>query len=292
MSPASVPTTVAPRVDPAKSISPDDFRVVAEVVRAQSAIVLEPGKEYLVESRLAPVARQLGLPGIADVVRRVRAHDREVTRRVIDAMTTNETSWFRDVHPFEAIKTGLLPEIIERRSATRELSIWCAASSSGQEPYSLAMMLREHFPQLAGWRVSILATELSQTMLERTKEGRYSQLEMNRGLPASYLVKWFDRVGTDWQVKAELRSMIETRSLNLAEPWGLIGSHDLVLLRNVLIYFDRSTKSQILDRVRGVLRPGGSLLLGASETTFNIDDRWTSRTLGKAIVYQPQGAQP
>jgi chemotaxis protein methyltransferase CheR len=149
----------------------------------------------------------------------------------------------------------------------------------------VAMLIKERFPQLAGWKVRILATDLSQSMVERTKEGRYSQLEMNRGLPASYLVKWFDRVGTDWQVKPELRAMVDVRAINLAEPWGLIGSHDIVMMRNVLIYFARPTKAQILDRVRGALRPGGVLFLGASETTFNIDDRWTSRTIGKAIAY-------
>jgi chemotaxis protein methyltransferase CheR len=277
------PSTVsAPR---ANAVAAADFAFLQEFVRLQSSIVLDPGKEYLVESRLAPVVRQLALGSIAALVGQLKARDAEATRRVIDAMTTNETSWFRDIHPFDALASTLLPELIAARSAQRELSIWCAAASSGQEPYTVAMLIKERFPQLAGWKVRILATDLSQSMVERTKEGRYSQLEMNRGLPASYLVKWFDRVGTDWQVKPELRAMVDVRAINLAEPWGLIGSHDIVLMRNVLIYFARPTKAQILDRVRGALRPGGVLFLGASETTFNIDDRWTSRTIGKAIAY-------
>jgi chemotaxis protein methyltransferase CheR len=280
--------SVSPR---ANAVDASDFTFLQEFVRVQSAIVLDPGKEYLVESRLAPVMRQLGLASIGQVVARVKARDSDATRRVIDAMTTNETSWFRDIHPFEALKSTLLPELIGARSKQRELSIWCAASSSGQEPYTLAMIIKENFPQLSGWKIRIVATDLSHAMVDRVKEGRYSQLEMNRGLPASYLVKWFDRVGTDWQVKPELRSMVDARVVNLAEPWGLIGSHDIVMLRNVLIYFARPTKAHILDRVRTVLRPDGVLFLGASETTFNIDDRWASRTVGKAIAYGHEGSR-
>lgn len=270
------------------SVSAADFDYVRTLVRARAGIVLEPGKEYLVESRLAPVARAEGLGGIAELVAALRQGRPGLETLVVDAMTTNETSFFRDIHPFDALRTQVLPQLIERRRANRELSLWCAAASSGQEPASICMLVREHFPELAGWRLRVLATDISPSMIERARQGRYSQLEVNRGLPARYLVKYFERQGADWQLKAEIRDMVEYRLLNLAEPWPTIGQMDLVFIRNVLIYFDRDTKKQVLQGIRKILRPDGFLVLGSSETTFNIDESWTSRTFGRTIFYQPQ----
>ena len=270
------------------SISPMDFDFLRALVRDKSGIVLDNGKEYLVESRLGPVARAAGLKGIPELVSALRQRTPGLEGKVIDAMTTNETSFFRDIHPFDALRKEVLPQMIERRRTTRELTFWCAASSSGQEPYSLSMLIREHFPELAGWRVKFTATDISPSMIEKSRSGRYSQLEVNRGLPATYLVKYFERQGADWVLKPEIRSMVEYKLLNLAESWPMMGQVDIVFIRNVLIYFDRDMKRKILQGIRKVLRPDGYLVLGSSETTFNIDDSWVSRTYGKTIFYQPQ----
>lgn len=268
-------------------LEPSDFQYLRTLVREKSAIVLDEGKEYLVESRLAPVARQEGLASLAELVIALRARKPGLESKVIDAMTTNETSFFRDIHPFDALRTTIIGEIIERKRTNKELNIWCAAASSGQEPYSLCMLLREHFPELSTWRFNFLATDLSPSMIEKSKNGKYSQLEVNRGLPAAYLVKYFERSGADWMVKPEIRSMVDYRLLNLVEPWPMINPLDIVLIRNVLIYFDRDTKKKILQNIKKVLRPDGFLLLGSSETTFNIDEGWSIRTIGKTICYQP-----
>jgi chemotaxis protein methyltransferase CheR len=276
-----MPATSAP------TISAADFTVVSDIVRTRSAIVLEPGKEYLVESRLAPIVRSDGYASLAELISALRRRAPGLEDKVIDAMTTNETSFFRDLHPWDALKTTILPELIERRRATRELSIWCGAASSGQEPYSLCMLLKENFPELNGWRIKIVGTEISPTMLDKCRAGRYSQLEVNRGLPASLLVRYFEKQGAEWVIKPEVRSMVEFKFLNLAEGTSQVSPMDLVMMRNVLIYFDRSAKRHVLGNVRNVLRHDGVLMLGSSETTMNIDDRWTGRTIGKTIVYLP-----
>jgi chemotaxis protein methyltransferase CheR len=211
--------------------------------------------------------------------------------KVVDAMTTNETSFFRDNHPFDALAKHVLPELVKARAAERRLSFWCGASSSGQEPYTISMVLREALAAHPGWQTSLLATDLSAEMLERTRAGRYSQLEVNRGLPVTMLVKHFDKVGTEWQVKPELRSMVQTRALNLAVPFPAMGPFDVVFLRNVLIYFDTPTKKAVLDRVRRVLRPGGYLFLGGAETTLTIDDAWERVVLDRATAYRPRSQE-
>jgi chemotaxis protein methyltransferase CheR len=268
-------------------IAPDDFGYVRTLVRQRSAIVLEEGKEYLVESRLSAVAREEGFGSVERLIAELRAHPGNgLQRRVIEAMTTNETTFFRDIHPFDALRQTLLPELIQGRATQRELSIWCAASSSGQEPYSIAMLIREHFPVLAGWKVRILGTDLSGEMVERARQGRYSQLEVNRGLPAPLLVKYFRRQGLEWQLSDEIRGMVEYRELNLNEPWPTLPPADLVFLRNVLIYFDVDTKRTILGRVRRVLRPDGYLFLGGAETTMNLDDAYQRVPIGRAVCYR------
>jgi chemotaxis protein methyltransferase CheR len=268
------------------ALAPSDFDYIREVVRRQSAIVLEPGKEYLVESRLQTLARGTG-GSIAQLVTQMR-RDVALTAKVVDAMTTNETSFFRDNHPFDALSKHVLPAVIKARAAERRLSFWCGASSSGQEPYTISMVLRDALAGRTGWTTSLLATDLSAEMLERTRAGRYSQLEVNRGLPVTMLVKHFDKVGTAWQVKPELRSMVQTRPLNLAVPFPAMGPFDVVFLRNVLIYFDTPTKKAVLERVRRVLRPDGYLFLGGAETTLTIDDAWERVVLDRATAYRPR----
>jgi chemotaxis protein methyltransferase CheR len=260
-------------VAPTAAMTETDFDFVRRLVYQRSAIVLEPGKEYLVESRLAPIVRDNGLGSISELVGKLRGPGAALLERdVIEAMTTNETSFFRDLWPFEVLKADVLPDLIAKRQTTRTLTIWCAASSTGQEPYSISMLIREHFPALGGWNVKILATDLSSEVLEKAKEARYSQLEVGRGMPAALLVKYFERHGLDWQLKPEIRRSVEFRQMNLAEPWPALPPADLVMVRNVLIYFDTDTKKAILGKVRGVLKNDGYMFLGAAETTLNLDE--------------------
>jgi chemotaxis protein methyltransferase CheR len=267
-----------------------DFEYVCRLVRDRSAVVLEPGKEYLVEGRLTPVARQLGLGSVSELVGRLRSGpDNGLTARVVEAMVTTETSFFRDLHPFESLRTTVLPDLIRRRAAEKRLDIWCAACSTGQEPYSVAILLREHFPGLAGWRVGILATDLSGEVLGRAKEGRYSQIEVNRGLPAALLVKYFRQHGSAWELAEEIRRAVEFRELNLVRPWPALPRMDIVFLRNVMIYFDLDTKKTILGQVARLLRPNGYLLLGGAETTLNLDDSFRRVEGLKGGFYQLVG---
>jgi chemotaxis protein methyltransferase CheR len=255
------------------TIDASGFNYVRQLVRERAAIVIEDGKQYLVDNRLAALARREGLGSAQEVVDRLRAAPSgPLQRKVIEAMTTTETLFFRDSKPYEALRHTIIPELQRLRASERKLQIWSCACSSGQEPYSIAMLVREHFPGLTTWDLRVLATDISTEMLARSRTGRYSQLEINRGLPASYLTKYFEKDGQDWRVCRELQRMIEFRELNLAGPWGAIAPADLVLLRNVLIYFDVDTKRQILARIRNILRPGGFLLLGTAETTMNLED--------------------
>ncbi|MCC7142388.1 MAG: protein-glutamate O-methyltransferase CheR [Candidatus Eisenbacteria bacterium] len=274
------------------SLSATDFDYIRTLVMKRSAIVLEAGKEYLVESRLIPLAKREGFSGLEEMCAGMRAKaSPALVEKVVEAMTTNETSFFRDLMPFEAMKKQIVPELIAARGGSKCLSIWSAASSSGQEIYSLAMLLRENFPALRDWRISLLATDLSQEMVARTKQGLFSQLEVNRGLPAPLLIKYFTKEGTHWQIKQELRDLVEVRQMNLAESWKLMPQLDVVFLRNVLIYFSVETKREILGRVREILRPDGTLFLGAAETTLNIDENWTRVQIDKTSCYRPGAAE-
>lgn len=271
-------------------LSPMDVQFLSGLVRERSAIVLEPEKGYLLEARLAPLARAEGFGSIDAMVSHLRARPANgLPRKVVEAMTTNETSFFRDLHPFQALRTVVLPEVIRRRQAERRLTIWCAASSSGQEPYTVAMTVLEHFPQLAGWSVKILGTDLSGEMIARCRAGKYGQLEVNRGLPAPLLVKYFEKKGMEWQIKPEVQRLCEFRELNLIEAWGPLPPLDVVFLRNVLIYFDVDTKRRILHNVCGVLNPWGHLFLGGAETTLNLGDRFERVPVDKAGCYRLKG---
>lgn len=268
------------------AITDADFTYVRELIHTSAAIVLEPGKGYLIESRIGPIARSEGLT-IPQLIARLRVQQYgPLHHQIVQAMTTNETSWFRDVHPYEALRTTVLPQIIERRRSEQSLTIWSAACSTGQEPYSIAMVLRDEFPELANWRIIILASDLAEDAVARGREGSYSQLEVNRGLPARQLVTHFEREGTHWKVSPKLRSMVRFGVVNLIGPWPEIPTVDIVLLRNVMIYFDLDTKRRLLERVRGTLRPDGYLFLGNAETTLNIDDRYIRVEPSRAGCYQ------
>ena len=273
------------------TMSTEDFHFVVDFLRQRSAISIGPGKEYLVESRLAPLARDIGLSDVNALIGVLRrpAVDPAVRDRVVEAMTTNETSFFRDQHPFNALRDALVPEAMKRNSATRRLSVWSAASSTGQELYSIAMTLDAHFPELAGWDVRLLGTDLSPSVLNRARAGRFSPLEVNRGLPAHMMVQYFDRVGAEYEIAARLRAWCTFQLLNLAEPWPLLGPFDIVFCRNVLIYFEVPVRRAILDRIRRVLTPGGCLILGGSETTLGVVDGYTADRVGNTVVYRNNG---
>jgi chemotaxis protein methyltransferase CheR len=270
-------------------ISKQDFEYVSGLAHSQAAIVLEPGKEYLVENRLGALAKKEGFASIDELVGRMRSEPKinGLHHRAIDALTTNETLFFRDHHPFDALRRFVLPNVIAQRAGVRHLSIWSAACSTGQEPYSLAMLLREYFPELGGWSVSILGTDLSPSVLEKARRAEYSQFEVNRGLPANYLVKYFAQRGDHWRVRDEIRGMVEFRPMNLIEPWPVLLPFDVICLRNVMIYFDVETKKTILKRIRNCLLPHGCLVLGTAETTTNLDLGYQPVTHGKAVVYHP-----
>lgn len=268
-------------------VTTEDFDFIRRLFAERSAILLEPGKEYLVETRLAPLVRQLGVDSLTDLVTRLRAPGSNgLATQVVEALLTQETSFFRDVAPFESLRKSVIPDLIGRRANERALAIWCCASSTGQEIYSLAMLLHEHFPELRTWNVLLLATDLSREALERARAGNYHQIEVNRGLPARLLIKYFRQQGTRWQLTEEIRNLVEFRELNLSQPWPFLPRMDLILNRNVMIYFDVAMKKSILSRMARILRPDGYLLLGASETTFNIEDAFCRVEALKAGFYQ------
>ncbi|HEX4340477.1 MAG TPA: protein-glutamate O-methyltransferase CheR [Polyangiaceae bacterium] len=267
-------------------MSAPEFDFVRDLVYRKSAIVIETGKEYLVESRLAPVARAEGFASIDEMVGQMRSQPSNgLSAKIVEAMTTNETSFFRDTHPFDALKTQIVPALLKART-TRTIRIWSAACSTGQEAYSIAMTLREHFPELATWDLQIFCSDLSSVMVARTKQGIFSEIEVKRGLTAIQLVKYFDREGTEYRAKPILSGLLECKQINLAEPWPLLPKFDVVFLRNVLIYFDVPAKKKILASVRNVLAPDGYLFLGTSETTFKIDEVFRKVMNDKSTYYR------
>ena len=268
------------------SLSETGFVYFSRFLKENSEIVLTPEKEYLVEARLTPIQKKLGLSSLAELMNKLRFEPfGALHNEVIEAMTTNETYFFRDVKPFEALRNEVLPDLIGARSSKRSLTIWSAACSSGQEAYSIKMTLKEFFPQLVNWNTRIFCTDLSQEMVNRTIEGRFSQLEVNRGLPIQMLVKYFQKVGNDWQVKPDLKVGLDAKVMNLAKSWPPLPPIDVLFLRNVLIYFDLETKTQILGRVAKVLAPDGILFLGGSETTLNISNEYERRGNSETSYY-------
>jgi len=268
------------------TISDSSFAFVSDLARRETAMLYDPGKEYLVEARLLPLAREAGCPDVDAYVLRLQV-DAAERAKALDALTINETSWFRDMAPYQAFTDLMLPEIVSRREHVRHVSIWSAACSSGQEAYSLAMLLDEHLP--SGWTAQILATDISHKMLARVDAGRYSQVEMNRGLPATSLVKYFTRTGSEWEVGDGLKKMVRTQHLNLSTSFPPLPTFDIVFIRNVLIYFDLDVKRDILRRIGQVISPDGFMLLGSSETTLDLDDHWDREAHGRVQVHRPAG---
>ncbi len=247
-------------------MTPAQYAYLAQFLKERSGIAIGEDKRYLVEARLGPLARRLGLAAVADLVGRVSAGDLESQRLVIEAMTTNETFFFRDGGPFAAFTDVMLPELLARRATERRIRIWSAACSSGQEAYSLAMLLEDWAPRLAGWTVEIVATDLSSEVVERARAGLFSQFEVQRGLPIRQLLKHFTQEGDRWRISAALRARVQFRTLNLLRDFSALGRFDIVFCRNVLIYFEEATKSDILARIARQMAPDGYLVLGAAES--------------------------
>lgn len=254
-------------------MTPLDYDFLRKLVKERSGLVLSADKQYLVESRLLPVARKAGLTGLSNLVQRLKGADAQaLTVEVVEAMMTNESFFFRDKIPFDNFRDTIIPSLIAARAAQRRIRIWCAAASTGQEPYSLAMCLKDMAPLVSGWRIDILATDLSNEVLEKAKAGIYSQFEVQRGLPIQMLIKHFTQVGETWQIAPEIRAMVQYRPFNLLNDFAGLGMFDIVFCRNVLIYFDQPTKVGILDRMARLVERDGYLLLGAAETVVGLTD--------------------
>lgn len=267
-------------------MTPQEFEFLCGFLHQRSGLQLTPGKEYLVTARLQPLAQRRGLGDIAALVTALRQKPpADLIQDVVEAMTTNETLFFRDKTPFEDLRCTLLPDLIEQRRAERRLRFWCAACSTGQEPYSLLMLLDESFPELVHWQVEIVATDLDTAALSRARSGLYSHLEIQRGLPIQLLIKHFQQAEGGWQIRDSHRQRISWRQLNLLEPFDALGRFDIICCRNVLIYFDEPTKRDVLNRLTDRLSADGLLLLGAAETAIGLSAR-LSRVVGcKSTIY-------
>jgi chemotaxis protein methyltransferase CheR len=253
-------------------VTPLDYEFLRKLLKERSGLDLSADKQYLVESRLIPLARKAGLAGLPELVQKLKAGAEALTAEVVEAMTTNETFFFRDKVPFDHLKTTIMPELLQARASRRSLRIWCAASSTGQEPYSIAMCLKEMSTALTGWRVEIVATDLSQGVLEKSRAGLFSQFEVQRGLPIQLLVKHFVQIGELWQLNADVRAMVQFRQLNLLQDFSHLGVFDIIFCRNVLIYFDQDTKTNMFGRLAKMIEPDGFLMLGAAETVVGLTE--------------------
>jgi chemotaxis protein methyltransferase CheR len=254
-------------------VTPYDYEFLRTTLKERSGLVLSDDKQYLVESRLLPVARKFGLGGLDELVAALRFADAEaLTTAVVEAMMTNETFFFRDKMPFEHFRATIMPALLAARRGSRTIRIWCAAASTGQEPYSLAMCLKEMEHEIDGWHVEIFATDLSNEVLEKARHGIYSQFEAQRGLPIQLLIKYFAKVGDVWQIGPDIRAMVKFQQLNLLTPFSYLRSFDLIFCRNLLIYFDQDTKVALLERLSRAIAADGYLVLGAAETVVGLTD--------------------
>jgi chemotaxis protein methyltransferase CheR len=271
-------------------MKPDDFELFSTLLRQRSGLVLTSDKAYLLESRLMPIARRRGLKSLEELAAGVRARREEpLLKEITEAMTTNESSFFRDQKPFDQFRGLVLPTLLQTRAGARRIRIWSAACSSGQEAYSLAMLLSEEKAKLAGWRIEIVGTDLSSEMVERARSGVYTQFEVQRGLPITHLVKYFKQVGDKWQINEDLRAMAQFREWNLLGDLSALGQFDVVFCRNVLIYFDQPTKGKVLEAISRLMPPDGVLYLGGAETVLGITDRFKP-VEGQRGLYQLAGA--
>ncbi len=270
-------------------MTPTDYEFLRKLLKDHSGLDLSADKQYLIESRLLPLARKAGLAGIPDLVQKMRGGSTPLIVQVVEAMTTNETFFFRDKIPFDHFRDTVMPELLQARANRKSIRIWCAAGSTGQESYSLAMCLKEMGAALSGWRVEILATDLSQEVLEKSKSGIYSQFEVQRGLPIQLLVKYFKQIGELWQINADIRAMVAHRQLNLLHDFSQLGVFDVIFCRNVLIYFDQETKVNIFGRLAKAIEPDGFLVLGAAETVVGLTDVFRPYHDRRGL-YRPSGA--
>jgi chemotaxis protein methyltransferase CheR len=271
-------------------VTPEDFDYLRQLLRERSGLVLSAEKQYLAESRLLPVARKHGVGTLAELVGKLKTHPVPLIVEVVEAMTTNETFFFRDKLPFEHFRDTIMPALMAARAREKRIRIWCTAASTGQEPYSLAMILQEMGAQLAGFRIEILATDLSGEVLERAKAGVYSPFEVQRGLPIQQLVRFFVQAGERWQIAPELRAMVQFRPLNLLNDFSPLGSFDVVFCRNVLIYLDQPTKIGVLNRLARQMPADGFLALGAAETVVGLTDAFKPMH-DKRGLYAPNQAK-
>ncbi len=273
-------------------MTPLDYDFLRKCLKDRSGLVLSGDKQYLVESRLLPVARRAGLGGLGELVSMLKRGNADaLMTTVVEAMMTNESLFFRDKTPFEHFRTAVMPALTAARRSSRTLRIWCAAASTGQEPYSLAMALKEMARDLSGWRIELLATDISNEVLEKARQGLYSQFEVQRGLPIQLLIKHFVQVGESWQIAPEIRAMVKYRQLNLLADFSHLGTFDLVFCRNILIYFDQATKIDLLNRLAKIVAGDGFLVLGAAETVVGLTDSF--KTIGdKHGLYTPNVRQP
>jgi chemotaxis protein methyltransferase CheR len=254
-------------------VTPSDYDYLRKLLKERSGLVLSADKQYLVESRLQPVAHRAGIATLAELVQKLKGMKNEpLVTEVAEAMTTNESFFFRDKLPFDHFRESIMPTLLAARPTQRRIRIWCAAASTGQEPYSLAMILKEMGEKVAGRQIEIVATEFSTQVLEKAKSGIFSQFEVQRGLPIQLLIKYFDQAGETWQINPDVRAMVQFRPFNLLHEFAHLGPFDLVFCRNVLIYFDQETKSRVLDRIARIMEHDGYLVLGAAETVVGLTD--------------------
>jgi chemotaxis protein methyltransferase CheR len=271
-----------------------DYEFLSVFLLGTSGLMLGPSKEYLLEARLTPLAQSWGFSGIPELVETLRrGHEPRLATAVTEAMTTNETSFFRDRQPFEELKTVLLPTLIHKRRATRTLRIWSAACSTGQEPYSIAILLADHFPELRHWQVELIGSDVDSAVLARAAEGIYSQFEVQRGLPIQLLLKHFDQLPAAgrWQIKPALRERVTWMRLNLLDGFARIGCPDVVLCRNVMIYFELRARRDVLNRIAQRMAPDGYLFLGTAETVLGLSDAFERVHECRCCVYQ-RAARP
>jgi chemotaxis protein methyltransferase CheR len=271
-------------------VTPPDYEYLRKLLKDHSGLDLSADKQYLIESRLLPLCRKAGLPGIDELVQKMKGGSAAIIAQVVEAMTTNETFFFRDKVPFDHFRDSIMPEILRARASRKSIRIWCAAGSTGQEPYSLAMCLKEMSAALIGWRIEIIATDLSQEVLEKSRAAIYSQFEVQRGLPIQLLVKYFTQTGELWQINADIRAMVQHRQLNLLHDFSQLGVFDVIFCRNVLIYFDQDTKINIFNRLAKVTEPDGFLVLGAAETVVGLTDVYKPYPERRGL-YRPNGVR-
>ncbi len=272
-------------------MTPTDFQFMASLIRDRSGLVLSEDKAYLLESRLMPLTRKAGMKSLDELVAAVRSkRDEGIVKDIVEAMTTNESLFFRDTKPFQQLRDIVFPTLLKTRASSKKIRIWCAACSSGQEPYSIAMTIKEAGAQYAGWNFEIVATDLSTDILDKAKKGQFSQFEVQRGLPITLLVKYFDQVGDKWKISDDLISMVKFSPFNLLSSPAPLGKFDIVFCRNVLIYFDRETKTKVLDGIGQIMPDDGVLYLGGAETVLGLTENFQPVSEQRGMYQLTRGA--